>query len=159
MQKLIEVLLAVVFVALLCEVAFSEEPAAGPDRQQMREIMTRLRELSQELRDARLKAMNDPEVTKAFEPVRKAQEVLRKAQEEADKALDAAIIKANPDLAKAVKERRSLLEKLPAEYRSRLMGGAMMGGAPGQRTPGARSGTRPERAPRSEQPAESPRSE
>lgn len=152
MKKLIGLCLAVAFVALLCQAAICQEsrpagrrpgrPGAGDrpalteeQRAEMRKAMETLRELGAKLRDAEVKARQDPSVVKAYEAVRKAQEA-------ANKALDAAIVKANPDLEKAVNERKALREKLQELGGGRFIRGGMRGGAPrgGRGTTGGREG-------------------
>jgi hypothetical protein len=136
MKKLIGLSLAVAFLVLLCQVAICQEvprtgrAAAGQrpamteeQRAEMQKAMQALRDLNAKLRDAEAKARQDTEVVKAFEAVTKAEEA-------ANKALDAAIIKANPDLEQAVKERRSLLQKLGELGVGRFTRGGMRTGAP-----------------------------
>ena len=148
MKKLVGFSVVVAFLALLCQAAICQErPRPGragegarpalteEQRAEMRKAWETLRELNQKLREAEVKARQDPAVVKAFEAVRKAQEA-------ANKALDEAVVKANPDLKKAVKERRALLEKLRELGGGRFAPGGMRGGPrPGGTRPGGRRGS------------------
>jgi ribonuclease HII len=132
MRKLIALCVSAAFAGLLCQAAICQErqrPAgAGTgdrpaltegQRTQLREMMQTLRKLQEKVREAEQKARKDPAVVKAYEAVRKAQEA-------ANKALDEAIVKANPDLKKAVQQRKALRDKM-----QKLGGGrSMRGGTP-----------------------------
>ena len=106
--------------------------------QEMRKLMERLRELNEELREATQEARRKPDVVEAFKAVREAEEALRKAREHAYKLLDEAILKADPDLADAVKERRALQKKL-AERRQGFDRGRRPAPAGGERPRGERA--------------------
>ena len=71
----------------------------------MRKAREALREVNEGLRDAEAEARRDPAVVKAFKAIEEAREA-------ADKALDAAIVKANPDLKDLVEQRRVILAKI-----------------------------------------------
>ncbi len=144
MKKLIGLCVTVAFVGLLCQAAICQErprparPGATPrpalteeQRTQLREMMQTLRELNQKLRDAEQAARQAPSVVKAYEAVRKAQQA-------ASQALDEAIVKANPDLKEAVKQRKTLRDKMQELGGGRFMRGGMRGGTRG----GAPRGTR-----------------
>jgi predicted enzyme related to lactoylglutathione lyase len=120
MKKVTLLLLVIACVAFLCGTAFSqEERPARPPREQMgpraeeaRKLTQRLRELNTALREATAEARQSEKVQKASERVRVLQEKLRSAQQKTREAMDKVIVKANPDLAGAVKERREIEEKL-----------------------------------------------
>ncbi len=156
MKKFTPVTLTVAFLVVLCAAAFSQEerPAAperrdmGPRSEEVRNLTQRLRELNAELREATAEARQDEKIQRAFEKVRKIEENLRNARQKVQAALDKAIVKAKPDLAGAVKERREIEEKL-----RELRGGAA------RRAVGAPGPDRP-RPPRPEpQPEEAPAQE
>lgn len=144
MRKLIVLSFAVAFAALLCRVAFcegepSEKPLKAevrkpvPQKEEVRKLMERRREINQELREATAKARRDEGVAKAFEVVRQAEQALAKARENASKAVDAAIIKANPGLQKLVEERRVIEEKLREITRGRFIGERIVPPAGGEK--------------------------
>jgi len=142
MKKLTPFLLAIAFVVFLCGAVFSQEerPARPPRREvaprmeEARKLMQRLRELNTDLREATAKARQNEKIQKAFDRVRKLQENLRNAQQKTREVLDKAIVKANPDLAKAAKQRREIEEKL-RELRGRFTRRGMGVPGPGRRRP------------------------
>ncbi len=135
MRKLVVVCITAAFAVLLCQTAFCQpDPGAapvkkdlrapGPQMEEARKMMERLRELNQQLREASAKARKSDEVRKAFEKVRELQGALSEAQKHANEVLEKAIVAENPDLAKAVKERRAIEEKLRelrGQFSERLM--------------------------------------
>jgi ElaB/YqjD/DUF883 family membrane-anchored ribosome-binding protein len=163
MRKLITCCLAVAFVATLCLTALAETAApAQPDRPQrptltpeQREeaqtLMARLRELGQneDIRAAAVKARENEAVQKANAKVQELQDQVRKAQEAANAVLTETMIKQNPELAKLIKERQEIQQKLQKLYGDRGFGGRMGGfgmGAPRGGTRGG-DGTSPRRRP------------
>jgi len=118
MRRLFTLFVAAGFAALLSQQAYCEVPSR-PRIQERRNLMQRLRQVNEELREATERATKHPDVVKAFKAVRAAGEALRKAEQHAHKLLGEAIIKANPDLAEAAKERRALWKRV-AERRRRF---------------------------------------
>lgn len=146
MKKMIAVSLAVVFAALLCQVFFCEEappPTRRPrgegaltaeQREQLRPLMERLREISQNdtLRQVTTEAREAEKVKEAQAVVQKAQEALRNAQQKANEVLNAAVLeiakkKEMKDLLSLLKERDEILQKLPEQFRGRFPGRGFRG--------------------------------
>jgi len=166
MKKVVAVTVVVLFAALLCQVAFCQEerPARRPrgetrmtaeQREQMRPLMQRLREISQnqELREVTAEARQDEKVKDAYQAVRKAQEALRNAQQKANDVLNKTVVemakkKEKKELINLLKERNEILEKLPPQFRGRFPGRGLGVRRPGEGPPatsGQRPGARPTR--------------